>query len=478
MKVYNCVQGTAEWLKLRAGIPTASCFDKIITPSGKPSAQAEKYMFSLLAERMMGRPIVEHVSYWMDRGNQLEDDAVSWYELQRDCETLKIGFITNEAGTIGASPDRLVGTNGMVEIKVPAEHTHVAYLLNETVERTYYPQVQGQLWVAEDREWNDILSFHPEMPKALIRVERDVEFISMLREAVEDFSAKLEELTGICMTRGWILPPVEQEAAFLSAEDVEFVTQQVSDGPPASERSGETSSVAAEGGLPASQPSECAAPASQNPAAATQPVAPPAQHAPSPPSGDAFISPAQRKRLFALGKEVGLDKEGVKAVVKKCGFDSTSDIPTKLYDSVCTAVRAGTEPVPPPGGQSAPTMAGKADSDDSMGESESKLEITDADLPDNMQPETAIVQANPNALKHIGEIIETVKAELVNPSVPEAPPPSSNHPDEWVREMVKIQLRNPKLFFDKLIGWGWGGIMSVPKDERQGVLEALRAWIK
>jgi len=56
-----------------------------------------------------------------------------------------------------------------LEIKIPAEHTHVSYLLKKSVDQAYYPQIQGQLWIAE-RKWVDILSWHPEMPPALIRV--------------------------------------------------------------------------------------------------------------------------------------------------------------------------------------------------------------------------------------------------------------------------------------------------------------------
>lgn len=205
MIIHDCVQGTTEWSCLRAGIPTASGFDRILTPGGKPSKSAEAYMFSLLAERIMQRPIVEFTSHWMDRGSQMEAEAVNFYQFQRDCETVKVGFITNNEGTIGASPDRLVGEDheGLLEIKVPAEHTHVSYLLKKAVDQTYYPQVQGQLWIAE-RQWSDILSYHPEMPPALIRVERDEEFIALLSTAVCAFSQCLEEMSRDLMARGWI----------------------------------------------------------------------------------------------------------------------------------------------------------------------------------------------------------------------------------------------------------------------------------
>ena len=81
MIVHQCVQGTAEWLAIRAGIPTASAFDRIITKSGKPSKSAEKYLHGLLAERLMGHPTIEAVSFWQGRGLQMEAEAIRWMTL-------------------------------------------------------------------------------------------------------------------------------------------------------------------------------------------------------------------------------------------------------------------------------------------------------------------------------------------------------------------------------------------------------------
>lgn len=204
MKIHTCLQGTEEWLRLRAGIPTSSDFDKILTPGGKPSKSAEGYMYKLLAERLMGHPCTEFMSRWMDRGSQMEGEAVSFYEFQRDIETVKVGFITNDAGTIGCSPDRLVGDDGLLEIKVPSEQVHMGYLLGSgSAYEAYKVQMQGQLWIS-GRDWNDSLSFHPELPPALLRIERDEAFIRLLAEAVETFSLELERQWLLCIERGWV----------------------------------------------------------------------------------------------------------------------------------------------------------------------------------------------------------------------------------------------------------------------------------
>jgi len=164
----------------------------------------------------------------------MEEEAVSFYELQRDCETVKVGFITNDEGTIGASPDRLVGEDGLLEIKVPKESTHVSYLLKKAVDQAYYPQVQGQLWVS-GRKWVDILSYHPEMPPALIRVERDEEFIAFLQSAVVEFSSALEKQAVEAAARGWI-PEREEGFGDLGVDEDDVRPQTATTLPPTQPR--------------------------------------------------------------------------------------------------------------------------------------------------------------------------------------------------------------------------------------------------
>jgi hypothetical protein len=201
--IHNVIQGTTEWLAVRAGIPTASAFDRIVTPKGKASAQAEKYMFMLLAERIMQHPVLQIQTNWMGRGKELEGEAVLYYEGVRELDTSVIGFVTNDDGTIGASPDRFVGDDGLLELKVPAEHTHVGYLLTRAVDAEYYPQVQGQLWIT-GRKWLDIMSYHPEMPPAIVRVERDDGYIATLAGSVTAFSEALELKAAELREKGWI----------------------------------------------------------------------------------------------------------------------------------------------------------------------------------------------------------------------------------------------------------------------------------
>lgn len=190
MKVLDCEQGSDEWIATRLGIPTASQFSRIITAKTlKVSESSASYMCELLAERMLGMPVNESVSGFMERGSEMEASAVAFYELQRGVDTQKVGLVLRDDGRVGCSPDRFVGDDGGLEIKCPSAAVHVAHLLEMPLR--FFPQVQGCLWLTE-RKWWDLLSYHPQMPPALVRVERDEEFIAALATAVEKFLERLD----------------------------------------------------------------------------------------------------------------------------------------------------------------------------------------------------------------------------------------------------------------------------------------------
>lgn len=205
-------QGSAEWRKARMGVPTASSFHRIITPkTAKPSAQAESYLHELLAELMLGRPL-DNVSYpWMSRGSELEEDAANWYEFEKDTATETVGFCVTDDGRYGASPDRLVGTDGALELKCPSPAVHVKYLLypKQGPDAAYRCQIMGQMLVT-GRKWVDITSYHPELPKVIIRVERDEEYIGLMREALDGFCERLAKGKAELERRG-LLAPQESE---------------------------------------------------------------------------------------------------------------------------------------------------------------------------------------------------------------------------------------------------------------------------
>jgi YqaJ-like viral recombinase domain len=72
----------------------------------------------------------------------------------QDVTAQRVGFITDDNHTIGCSPDRLVGDEGLLEIKAPLPQTQVEYWISGEVNERFRPQLQGQLYVSQ-RSWVD-----------------------------------------------------------------------------------------------------------------------------------------------------------------------------------------------------------------------------------------------------------------------------------------------------------------------------------
>jgi hypothetical protein len=194
MKIIDVEQGSSDWIKARLGIPTASRFDRILTPTGQLSKASVNYMYELIAESIIGQPCDPAQSQFMERGNELEQEAVDLYEFQKDISVNRIGFCLLEDGSAGCSPDGLVGMDGGLEIKCPAAKTHIGYILDErSFYRNYRLQVQGSLYVTE-RDWWDLLSYNPVLPNPIVRIHRDDDFIEKLAAALREFNDKLAEM--------------------------------------------------------------------------------------------------------------------------------------------------------------------------------------------------------------------------------------------------------------------------------------------
>lgn len=193
MKIVPCTQGSEKWLQAHVGRPSASRFDKVLTPLGKLSAQSGKYLHALVAERLLGKPIgADEMTDWMQRGLVMEQYAIPWYELQADLTTEAVGFVTTDDGRVGCSPDRLVAASGLLECKCPAAGTHVGYLLNDgSLSAQYRVQIMGQLWVTGSA-WCDALSYCEGFPPVCERNERDEPFIRTLADAVGEFCDRLD----------------------------------------------------------------------------------------------------------------------------------------------------------------------------------------------------------------------------------------------------------------------------------------------
>lgn len=188
MITHDIEQGTDEWYQVRLGKPTASRFKDIYTSTGKSAAGADNYLHLLLAEMMAGKPLESYTNQWMERGTELEPEARTFYELEREPVEL-VGFVTDDAGTVGCSPDGLTASGG-VEIKCPKAETHIKYMLAGKCPAEYYPQVQGCMWICERDSW-DFISYHPDLKPFLVTVPRDDKYITGLEGAIDTFLERL-----------------------------------------------------------------------------------------------------------------------------------------------------------------------------------------------------------------------------------------------------------------------------------------------
>lgn len=204
MKIVECDQGSLEWYEARAGRVTASGMENIITPTGKASTAADKYMNKILAELITGAPSEswkgnEH----SQRGHEAEDEAAQLYAMSREVELTRVGFCVTDLGTVGCSPDRFVGDDGMLEIKTALSHIVVEYILSGKLEQEHRPQTQCGLFVT-DRKWVDTMLYNPLMKPIIIRSYRDESYICNMCLYLDNFFRKLEAKKVLLRQRGYL----------------------------------------------------------------------------------------------------------------------------------------------------------------------------------------------------------------------------------------------------------------------------------
>lgn len=194
--VENVEQGSQEWHEMRLGKVTASRIADVISNGrgGKPSEKAKSYMIELIAEILTGKqkPFFENDA--MRWGTETEPQARAMYELKSGNEVKEVAFIKLN-DFVGVSPDGLVGDNGLIEIKCPTTITQIKRALSDDYAKDYYAQIQMQLWVS-GRDWCDFVSFDPRLDVdasyLVQRVNRDEDFINLIKEKVESFIHELK----------------------------------------------------------------------------------------------------------------------------------------------------------------------------------------------------------------------------------------------------------------------------------------------
>lgn len=188
-------QGSKEWLDARCGVITASCFNKIITPTGKSvtGKARQDYMFDLIHEQITGEPIFIPPTKAMQRGTDLEPEARNAFEFIENVTCDQIGMIyLDESKTVSCSPDGLLGNISGNEIKCPLHKVHLKTVLDNSMPNDHIQQVQGCMWVSGRDHWY-FMSYHPQHKPFITLIQRDNDYIDKLSKCVYDFKIELQQ---------------------------------------------------------------------------------------------------------------------------------------------------------------------------------------------------------------------------------------------------------------------------------------------
>ena len=208
--VINCEQGSPEWLAARAGRVTASHICDVINfkKNGEESTSRRDYRIKMVTEMLTGTPCEDvYPNADMRRGTELEPYARIAYEDLSGMHVQQVGlFVHASIPQAAASPDGLVGADGLIEIKCPRSYNHINNILADGIIDSDY-QLQ-MLWQMEctQRRWCDFVSYDPLMPEALrlfvVRFNRDEEALAGIREKVVKFIEEANNLKEILLRKG------------------------------------------------------------------------------------------------------------------------------------------------------------------------------------------------------------------------------------------------------------------------------------
>jgi len=196
---YNCEQRSDEWFMLRCGSLGASQIKAALskTKSGWGSTR-RNLIANLVAERLSGQPTNTYCSPAMQRGIELEEEARYAYEFKcgvvvKTCGLFKHPIIKNTH----ASPDGLIGDDGLLEIKCPNTATHIDYLIANKVPPAYKQQMLWQM-ACTNRKWCDFVSYDDRLPEHLqlfiVRFNGNKKEITALEKEVSEFIREVDSL--------------------------------------------------------------------------------------------------------------------------------------------------------------------------------------------------------------------------------------------------------------------------------------------
>lgn len=213
------VQNSSEWFKCRAGCITASNLNRLVEydadsgiyvasllktgkNKGNRKKEAADYLINVMAERMTGNAAENYVSFFMDRGRELEPEARKTYMLRHNVVVETVGFVLHESiQWFGASPDGVIEEQAGFEVKCPSSSTHLEYLMGrcETLQGVpveYLAQLDAGMSVLGLSEWR-FASYSELFPRELqlytTVLKRDEKRIASLEQCVVKALQEVEQ---------------------------------------------------------------------------------------------------------------------------------------------------------------------------------------------------------------------------------------------------------------------------------------------
>jgi len=187
--VTDVQQGSEEWKTLRLGKITASRVSQVM-------GKSRQNFLAIIAAERISKQAESFTNAAMQWGIDTEPFAREAYEARNGVKVVQVGFCLHPTiKDAGASPDGLVGDDGLIEIKCPNTSTHVGTLIDQKAPTKYIPQMQFQM-ACTGRQWCDFVSFDPRIEQSFfqIRVERDNEYIEKIEKEVSEFLEEVEKL--------------------------------------------------------------------------------------------------------------------------------------------------------------------------------------------------------------------------------------------------------------------------------------------
>lgn len=196
--IYNELeQGSQAWIDARCGLLTASVVGRLITPTLKLAENdtSRGLALTLAAERITGHVEYVYPSFEMQRGTDDEPYARDAYAAHFGVDVEEVGFITREFDRfiLGFSPDGLVGTDGLIEIKSRNARAQLSTILADKVPTANMMQIQCGLFLT-GRKWLDYVSYSQGLPLWTKRVTPDPTAFQAIFDAAWKFETDVNEI--------------------------------------------------------------------------------------------------------------------------------------------------------------------------------------------------------------------------------------------------------------------------------------------